>query len=109
MVNARLLAQLPPHAILINTARGPIVDEAALYAALRAGTIAGAALDVLEREPPGDTPLFAAYMRGELPRVLISPHVAWYSEGSARERKRKAAAEAGRLLRGERPFNPVHA
>lgn len=109
IVNAQVLAQLPPHAVVINTARGPIVDEAALYAALRAGTIAGAALDVLEREPPGDTPLFAAYLRGELPRLLISPHVAWYSEGSAKERKRKAAEEAGRLLRGEQPFNPVRA
>jgi D-3-phosphoglycerate dehydrogenase len=40
--------------------------------------------------------------------VLISPHVGWYSEGSAVERKRKAAAEAGRLLRGEAPFYPIH-
>jgi phosphoglycerate dehydrogenase-like enzyme len=109
MVNADALALLPSRAVVINTARGPIVDEPALLAALRAGTIAGAALDVLEREPPGDTPLFSAYVRGELPRVLISPHVAWYSEGSAKERKRKAAAEAGRLLRGEPPFNPLRA
>ncbi|MGH2345248.1 MAG: NAD(P)-dependent oxidoreductase, partial [Chloroflexota bacterium] len=92
----------------INTARGPIIKEAALLTALREGRLGGAALDVLEQEPPGDTPLFAAYLRGELPQVLISPHVAWYSEGSAMERKRKAAAEAGRLLRGEAPFYPIH-
>ncbi len=109
MIDAAALALLPAHAVLVNTARGPIVREAALLTALRAGTLAGAALDVLENEPPGDTPLATAYQRGELPRVLISPHMAWYSEGSAVERKRKAAAEAGRLLRGEPPFNPLHA
>ncbi|MGH2388397.1 MAG: C-terminal binding protein [Chloroflexota bacterium] len=108
LVNADTLAMLPPHAVVINTARGPIIKEAALLTALREGRLGGAALDVLEQEPPGDTPLFAAYLRGELPQVLISPHVAWYSEGSAMERKRKAAAEAGRLLRGEAPFYPIH-
>lgn len=107
MVNAETLAMLPPHAVVVNTARGPIIKEAALLAALREGRLGGAALDVLEQEPPGDTPLFAAYLRGELPQVLISPHVGWYSEGSSVERKRKAAAEAGRLLRGETPFYPI--
>jgi D-3-phosphoglycerate dehydrogenase len=95
--------------VVINTARGPVVEETALLAALREGRIEGAALDVLEIEPPGDTPLFAAYLRGELPQVLISPHVAWHSAGSATERKRKAADEAGRLLRGEAPHNPLRA
>jgi lactate dehydrogenase-like 2-hydroxyacid dehydrogenase len=107
LVNAGALSLLPPHAVVVNTARGPIIDETALLTALRAGQLGGAALDVLEQEPPGETPLYAAYMRGELPHVLISPHVAWYSEGSAVERKRKAALEAGRLLRGEAPFNPI--
>lgn len=109
LVDANTLALLPSHAVVVNTARGSIVDEMALLTALREGRLGGAALDVLEREPPGDTPLFAAYLRGELPQVLISPHVAWYSEGSAVERKRKAATEAGRLLRRETPFNPVRA
>jgi lactate dehydrogenase-like 2-hydroxyacid dehydrogenase len=109
LVNAETLALLPSRAVVVNTARGPVVHEAALLAALREGRLEGAALDVLEQEPPGDQPLFAAYMRGELPQVLISPHVAWYSAGSAAERKRKAAAEAGRLLRGETPYNPIRA
>ncbi|HWE63974.1 MAG TPA: NAD(P)-dependent oxidoreductase, partial [Chloroflexota bacterium] len=100
---------LPPHAVVINTARGPIVEEAALLTALREGRLAGAALDVLEQEPPGEIPLFAACRRGELPQVLISPHVAWYSEESSVERKRTAAVEAGRLLRREAPFNPIGA
>jgi phosphoglycerate dehydrogenase-like enzyme len=109
MVNAETLAMLPSRAVVVNTARGPVVQEEALLAALRSGHLEGAALDVLEHEPPGDRPLFAAYMRGELPQLLISPHVAWYSAGSAAERKRKAAAEAGRLLRGETPYNAIRA
>jgi phosphoglycerate dehydrogenase-like enzyme len=109
LVNAETLALLPSRAVVVNTARGPVVEEAALLAALREGRIEAAALDVLEVEPPGDGALFAAYLRGELPQVLISPHVAWYSDGSGAERKRKAAVEAGRLLRGETPHNPLHA
>ena len=107
LVNGDTLAYLPSHAIVVNTARGPIIVEDALLTALRNGRLRGAALDVLEQEPPDQSPLFAAYMRGELPQVLISPHVAWYSEGSSVERKRKAAIEAGRLLRGEAPFNRI--
>ncbi len=106
LVDAAALALLPPHATLVNTARGPIVDEEALLEALRAGRLA-AALDVLTQEPPAGSPLFDAYMRGELPNLLITPHVAWYSQGSAAELRGKAAAEAGRLLRGEEPWNPL--
>ncbi len=109
MINADTLAMLPARAVVVNTARGPVVREAALLAALREGRIEAAALDVLEIEPPSETPLFSAYLRGELPQVLISPHVAWYSDGSGAERKRKAAVEAGRLLRGEAPHNPIRA
>jgi glycerate dehydrogenase len=74
LVNAERLATMKPSAYLINTGRGPLVDEPALAAALRAGQIAGAGLDVLSVEPPpADNPLFAA------PNCFITPHIAWAS------------------------------
>ena len=107
MIDASALVLLPPHAVVVNTARGPIIDEQALYEALLTGGLAAAAIDVLEHEPPVDNALFDAYLHGELQNLLLTPHVAWYSQQSARELRRKAAEEAGRLLRGEPPFNPV--
>jgi len=69
LIDSAALGRMQPHAVLINTARGPIVDEAALVAALQAGTIAGAALDVFEVEPlPADSPL-----KG-MDTVLLAPH-----------------------------------
>ena len=83
-------------AYLINTARGPLVDEAALYEALKAGTIAGAGLDVFEKEPVGaDNPLL------EFDNVIFSPHMAWYSEQASVDLKRKLAEEVVRYLDGE--------
>jgi phosphoglycerate dehydrogenase-like enzyme len=107
IIDAAALALLPPHAVVVNTARGPVIDEQALYEALRTGWLAAAALDVLPQEPPVEDTLFNAYTRGELQNLLLTPHVAWYSQQSARELRRKAAEEAGRLLRGEPPYNPV--
>lgn len=81
LINAGTLALMKPTAYLINTGRGPLVDEAALLAALENGTIAGAALDVLVKEPPEkDNPLIQAAKR--LPNLLITPHVAWASDSA---------------------------
>lgn len=97
LIDASRLALMKPTAWLINTARGGIVDTGALIAALQAGQIAGAALDVLEEEPPGETPLRS------LPNVLLTPH-AGAATGEFRERSAQMAAGAVvSVLRGERP------
>ena len=76
MINAAALAKMKPQAILINTARGGLVDPVALCAALEAGTIAGAGIDVLEQEPPpADHPLLTC----KHPGLIVTPHVAWAS------------------------------
>ena len=72
LVNAERLGWMKPSAFVINTGRGPLVDEVALAAALRAGRIAGAGIDVLSSEPPpADHPLFGA------PNCRITPHIGW--------------------------------
>ncbi|QEH45512.1 2-hydroxyacid dehydrogenase [Aggregatibacter actinomycetemcomitans] len=81
LINADTLALMKPTAYLINTGRGPLVDETALLAALESGKIAGAALDVLVKEPPEkDNPLIQAAKR--LPNLLLTPHVAWASDSA---------------------------
>lgn len=98
LVDAQTLAQMKPHAWLINTSRGELIDEAALVEALTARRLGGAALDVLTAEPPSaDHPLLA------LDNVLITPHVAWYSESAVVDLRRKAAEQVRVLLLGGRP------
>lgn len=94
---------MKPSGVLINTARGDIVDEAALLSALDSGTIGGAALDVLATEPP--TPDYALLQNS---RVVATPHVAFYSEESLRELQITAASQMAAVLRGERPDNIVN-
>jgi D-3-phosphoglycerate dehydrogenase len=94
---------MKPDAFLINTARGALVDEDALIEALRAGTIAGAALDVLPVEPPSaDHPLLHE------PRALITPHIGWYSEAASRDMRVRAAEEVVRVLRGGKPRSRIN-
>jgi D-3-phosphoglycerate dehydrogenase len=88
---------------LINAARGPLIDEAALLEAVRAGQIAGAALDVLSLEPPApDNPLLHEE------RILITPHSAWYSEEAKIDLRTRCAEEVVRVLSGEKPRSPVN-
>ena len=102
LINAATLARMKPTALLINTARGPLVDEEALVAALDAGRIAGAALDVLATEPPAKTsPLLGR------DNVILTPHTAFYSEEALDELLTKCAGDVARVLSGEPPVYPV--
>ncbi len=104
MIGEAELRAMKSTAYLVNTARGPIVREAALARALREEWIAGAALDVLETEPPTEHHVLFA-----LDNLILTPHVAFYSEESERELQRKAAEEVARVLSGQRPRYPVTA
>ena len=98
MIGADQLALLPPGAILINAARGPLLDEAAVLAALDSGRLAGAGIDVWEREPvPADHALFRH------PRVVATPHMAAYTNEGRRRSHVAAAQHVLAVLRGEAP------
>jgi phosphoglycerate dehydrogenase-like enzyme len=86
IVNASLLERMKPGSVLVNTARGAVVDIDGLLAALDAGRLDGAALDVLPTEPPGTDARIVQH-----PRVLLTPHAAFYSVVAERELRRKAA------------------
>jgi D-3-phosphoglycerate dehydrogenase len=102
LFNADVLSRMKPTAYLINTARGPIIDEAALASALDQGHLAGAALDVMEQEPPSGSPLFGRE------NVIVTPHTSFYSEESLVDLQTKAAEEVVRVLSGQTPKNPVN-
>jgi D-3-phosphoglycerate dehydrogenase len=98
ILDAVRLKLLKPTAILVNTSRGPLINEADLLMALRDGTIAGAGLDVLTDEPPVFPLALAA-----LDNVVLTPHTAWYSDDAMPELRRKASAEIARTLTEGRP------
>ena len=103
LIDEAKLRLMKPTAYLVNTARGSIVNEEALDKVLSEKKIAGAAMDVLSQEPaPASHPLF------KHDNFLCTPHMAWHSEESAQELKRKVAEEARRVLRGEAPFYQVN-
>ncbi len=108
-LGAREFGLVKPGVFLVNTGRGPTVDNRALYDALVSGRVAGAALDDPEEEPakkarwnPADNPLFG------LENVIVTPHTAYYSEQSIQLARETAASEVRRVLLGERPRNPVN-
>jgi glyoxylate reductase len=101
LIDARRLALLKATAYLVNTSRGPIVDERALVDALRAGRLAGAALDVYEREPE-----LAAGL-AELENVLLLPHLGSATVETRRRMAELAAANLDAVLSGSAPLNPV--
>ena len=102
LFDAATFAKLKKGALLINTARGLLVDEPALVAALDSGQVGAAALDVLAFEPPPkDHPLFGR------DNVVLCPHTAWYSVDALEERQTKCASDVARVLSGEKPVYPV--
>ncbi|GEK79079.1 phosphoglycerate dehydrogenase [Agrococcus baldri] len=103
IVDAELLARMRPDAVVINTARGPIIDQAALVDALQAGTIGGAALDVVEHEPLAqDHPLRT------LDSVILTPHIGGSTAQARARSARVAAASVLEALRGETPATLVN-
>ena len=104
LFGAATFAKMKPGALLINTARGPLVDEAALIAALKSGQLGGAALDVVPTEPlPKDSALLG------IPNLILTPHTAFYSEEALNELQTKCAADVARVLSGEPPVYPIKA
>lgn len=112
MMNAEAIARLPVGGYLINTARGGVVDAMAVLDAVTQGHLAGAALDVLEVEPPhDDDPLMLAWRDPEHPahdRLIINPHAAFYSVEGLQEMRIKGARNVRRVLLGESPRNVVN-
>lgn len=103
LIGARELALMKPDALLINTARGGLVDEVALAAALRAGRLGGAGIDVLAEEPPrAANPLLAT----DIPNLIVTPHIAWASR-EARQRVIDAIAANIRAFLAGTPRNVV--
>jgi D-3-phosphoglycerate dehydrogenase len=102
LFNADAFRQMKKGAYIVNTARGPVIDEQALAAAIDSGHLAGAALDVMTTEPPANSPLIGKK------NVIITPHTSFYSDESLVELQTKAAQEVANVLTGKPPRNPVN-
>ncbi len=104
LLNAQAFAKMKKGALVINTARGPLIDEQALLAALDSGHLGGAALDVVAVEPLAkDSPLLGR------DNVILTPHTAFYSVEALNELQTKCASDVARVLSGEPPVYPVRA
>lgn len=103
LISTEQFALMRPDAILVNTARGPIVDPDALAAALREGRIRSAALDVTEVEP-----LPVGHELMSFPQVVLTPHMAWYTEESYGELKRRTVENVAEVLAGRAPRNIIN-
>jgi C-terminal binding protein len=104
IIDAAAIGQMPPGSFLVNTARGALVETSAIPDAIASGRLAGAAIDVLETEPPpDDDPLIAAWRDPDHPahhRVLINPHSAFYSEQGLMDIRIKASEACRRAVLG---------
>ncbi len=111
-LNAATIALMPRHSYLINTARGGVVDVRALPDALASGHLAGAGIDVLEKEPPDDNdPLLVAWRNPEHPahdRLILNPHAAFYCEEGLMDIRTKASHACRRALTGQVLRNVVN-
>ena len=108
LIGAPQLARLRPTAVLVNVARGEVVDEDALYDALHRRVIAGAAIDVWYRYPAGEAPTHPGHRPfHELPNVLMTPHVSGWTEGMMDARAGVIAENIHRTARGEAPVNHI--
>jgi D-3-phosphoglycerate dehydrogenase len=104
MVHADAFAKMKKGAYIVNTARGPLIDEPALIAALDSGQIGGAALDVVAVEPlPKDSPLLGR------DNVILTPHTGFYSIEALDELQSKCASDVARVLSGEKAVYPISA
>lgn len=102
LFDRKAFAAMDEESVIVNTARGAVIDVEALADALEAGEIRGAGLDVLPEEPPEESPLVGRE------DVVLTPHVGWYSEESIVELRRTVAEDVARVLEGEAPENPVN-
>lgn len=103
LIGEAFFGRMKPTAILINTSRGPVVDEKALARALQDRRLAGAALDVFEQEPvAADNPLL------RLDNVIVTPHAAYFSTAAVAQVPRRCGEEIARVLSGQRPLNVVN-
>jgi D-3-phosphoglycerate dehydrogenase len=104
LITEREISRMKKGVYLVNTSRGAIVEEKALLEAICSGHIAGAALDVFEREPlEKDSPLF------QMENVILTPHVGWYSEEAMADQKKTVAVNTRKVLTGETPPHRVNA
>lgn len=94
---------MKPTAIIVNTARGAIVNAEALAKACREGWIAGAGIDVFEKEPPDEN----FVLRG-IPNIILTPHLAWYSEDAGVSIREKIMEDIRRFLEGRPPRYPIN-
>ncbi len=112
MVGPKALMAAKPGLVIVNTARGPIVDLGALGAAIRAGKVGGAGLDVLPAEPAdANHPLIAAWIKGEPwieGRLVLSPHAAFYSPSSIEDLRRKSVEVVVEYIENKRLLNCVN-
>ena len=102
LLDARALAQMKRTAVIVNVARGPLIDQAALVDALHAGALRGVGLDVFEEEPlPPDHPIVG------IENAVLTPHVAGLTRESSKRRARFAAENVARALAGDKPIDGV--